>query len=208
MTRRVTRHDLVIRPIDAARSPIRHRDSPIFVAMKARATRLLAGLLVLDAAVLSGMRRLHAPALTRLMRGLTHLGDAASWFAIGGFLAAAGAGDAALRLGIAAALASLLAQALKRTWRRARPSDGIEGFRALVENPDAFSFPSGHTAAAVAVAVALAGQGHYLGALAFPLAGGIGVSRAYLGAHYPLDVAVGALLGVASGIATRLVVGF
>jgi undecaprenyl-diphosphatase len=53
------------------------------------------------------------------------------------------------------------------------------------------------------VALALVGQGQALAALTLVLAAGIGVSRIYLGAHYPLDVAAGALLGGACGWAAR-----
>ena len=76
--------------------------------------------------------------------------------------------------------------------------------RSLAADPDAFSFPSGHTTVAFAVAVALAGSGSGLGAVAAILAGGIAVSRVYLGAHYPLDVLAGIALGAASGWLARL----
>ena len=84
--------------------------------------------------------------------------------------------------------------------------DRMGGFAALIEIPDAFSFPSGHTAAAFAIAVALAGEGHGLGPLTLSLAGGIGLSRVYLGAHYPLDVAAGVGLGALCGLAARLLI--
>ena len=79
----------------------------------------------------------------------------------------------------------------------------MSGFRALVENPDLYSFPSGHTSAATAVAVAMAGYGS-LTMLLVALACGVGVSRVYLGAHYPADVVAGAVGGLAAGIATQL----
>src|SRR5207248_9729764 len=110
--------------------------------------------------------------LVRVMRGLTHLGNAESWFVIGFFLLACG-GQAAhygLLLGTGALLATLVSQTLKRACCRPRPSNKLPGFVAIVDNPDAFSFPSGHAAAAFPVAVALAGQGAGLGPLALVLA--------------------------------------
>jgi undecaprenyl-diphosphatase len=143
--------------------------------------------------------------LVRLMRSLTHLGDPTGWVAIGLFLGCAGPQGPrrALLLGAGSLLATLFSQLLKRWCRRPRPSARLVQFVALVDNPDAFSFPSGHTSAAFAVAVALAGQGGGLGLLSFCLACAIGFSRIYLGAHYPLDVMAGALLGCIAGGAAR-----
>ena len=95
---------------------------------------------------------------------------------------------------------------LKRTLNRARPTTAIEGFEALAENPDAFSFPSGHTAAAFGAAVALGGEAWCAGPLALLLATGIALSRVYLGAHYPLDVLVGGFLGAGAGAVARIAV--
>lgn len=163
-------------------------------------------LLSADQALLLSVRRLECAFMTRLMRTFTHLGDWASWVVIGLLLAAAG--GAGLRyctlLGFGATTAVTVSYFLKRLCCRTRPSTGIVGFAALAEIPDAFSFPSGHTAAAFGVAVALAGEGGGLAALTLLVACGIALSRVYLGAHYPLDVAAGVLVGAFSGLGARL----
>ncbi len=169
----------------------------------------LARLLGYDERLLLHFRRYHGPWLTRLARLLTAVGDARTWTALALALLATTRPSgihAGLRLACGCSLGALLAQVLKRTLNRARPSSAIEGFEALTENPDAFSFPSGHTAAAFGVAVALAGEPGYAGPLSFTLAGGIALSRVYLGAHYPLDVLAGIVLGSGAGLTARVLV--
>ncbi len=162
-----------------------------------------------DEALLLGFRRFHTPWRTAVARSLTAMGDGKTWTMVGvACLATCTSRGAhvALRVGAATGIATLLSQALKRSLTRPRPTAAIAGFEALAANPDRFSFPSGHTAAAVGVAVAFAGEPHGLGAGALLLSIGIGLSRIYLGAHYPLDVAAGAALGVFAGVAARLLV--
>jgi undecaprenyl-diphosphatase len=169
----------------------------------------LAGVLAYDELLLLAMRRLQGPWRTRVARFLTRAGDAGTWTAAGLVILASGrpgSTHVALRLGVGCSLAALAAQVLKRTLNRARPTSAIEGFEALADNPDAFSFPSGHTAAAFGVAVALVGEPRCAGPLSLLLATGIALSRVYLGAHYPLDVLVGGLLGAAAGSVARFVI--
>lgn len=169
-------------------------------------SKAFAKILHWDASLLLWIRRLERNWLTPVMRTVTRLGNAEMWFALGFTLVATGgaATDAGLRLGAAALLGTLFAQVLKRSCKRERPNLRIEGFTALSENPDHFSFPSGHTTTAVAVAVALIDQGALLGPLSMGFAGLIAVSRVYLGAHYPLDVGVGAFIGACTGMIVRI----
>lgn len=108
--------------------------------------------------------------------------------------------------GLVAWMASgALAQGAKHFWDRPRPM--LELFDAHAVDSPLFvhSFPSGHTATAFAVALAWAA---FLPKWRYPLiilAVGVGISRIYLGAHFPLDVTFGAFLGVLIGVAsTRL----
>src|SRR5512137_1959252 len=169
----------------------------------------LARLLAIDERLLVAARRLHGPWRTRLARALTRAGDTSSWTVVILVLLAAGAPFTFLgaRLAAATLLGTLLSQVLKRSLHRPRPTSAIVGFEALAENPDRFSFPSGHTTAAFAAAVALAGAPFGLGPLALVLAVGIGASRVYLGAHYPLDVGVGVVLGTMAGAVSRIALG-
>jgi undecaprenyl-diphosphatase len=136
------------------------------------------------------------------MRWITHLGGARVTLGIGLALAALGE----TRLGLAALVANagshLLVQLLKRAVARARPCDAMGRPLALVDLPDPHSFPSGHAAAATAVAMTIV-LAHPLAApLALPLAGVVAHSRVALRVHHVSDVVAGVALGTAGAIAT------
>ncbi len=139
------------------------------------------------------------------MRWITHLGDAWAtvgvslvlWL-VGGPLAAAG--RAAL---LANTLSHVAVQVIKRTVARRRPCDGYGVPLALVDVPDPFSFPSGHSAASTAVATSLSLGHPWLAPLALPLAALVCASRVRLGAHHLTDVVAGAALGLAGALVVR-----
>jgi undecaprenyl-diphosphatase len=96
-------------------------------------------------------------------------------------------------------LSHLLVQLVKRTVGRPRPSHGIAG-AALIVEPDRFSFPSGHAAAAMSVAFVYASAYPSLAVPLVALAAAVGVSRVFLGVHYPGDVLIGQLIAVLTGL--------
>jgi undecaprenyl-diphosphatase len=88
---------------------------------------------------------------------------------------------------------------IKAYFRRRRPF--VEIVRALVigKKPGSWSFPSGHTASSFASAWVLSTIWPRRSPVFLALASMVGVSRVYAGAHYPGDVASGALAGVILG---------
>ncbi|MEV2256226.1 phosphatase PAP2 family protein [Streptomyces sp. NPDC050147] len=71
------------------------------------------------------------------------------------------------------------------------------------DRPDSSSFPSGHTAAAVAFTAAVAPAWPLAGALCAVPAAMLAIERVQSGAHYPSDVAAGAAIGLASAWLTH-----
>lgn len=146
--------------------------------------------------------------ITALMRAATKLGDPVSITLITILIACFGRAwwPTALAFGASAAGGGVSAQLIKRLFGRRRPNVRIEGFVSIAGNPDKFSFPSGHTATAFAVAASMIGHPGGLGLVTVPLAVLIAISRVYLGAHYPFDVAAGVLVGGIVGTIVRTIV--
>lgn len=101
-------------------------------------------------------------------------------------------------LGTGAVITNVL---LKNLVARPRPYDVLEGLIPLVPRLSDYSFPSGHTCASFACALILyrmlpGKKGIIFLILAFL----IGLSRLYVGVHYPTDVLGGALVGILSSV--------
>jgi undecaprenyl-diphosphatase len=142
-----------------------------------------------------------------LMRVITHLGGATFSIALAILLMTMVSGGPLRRAGMvgafALALSHGLVQLVKRSVNRARPRMPV-GLESLVRAPDRFSFPSGHSAASLSVALPLAlALGGLVGLGIVVVALLVGFSRSYLGVHYPGDVLAGwllALVGVWAGV--------
>ena len=85
---------------------------------------------------------------------------------------------------------------------RERPWLVIENFVNLVPEKDPNSFPSGHTNAAFAfaIAVCMSAPKKWMKVTAVCMAAVMGLSRLYVGVHFPSDVLAGAVIGSLCGL--------
>lgn len=131
--------------------------------------------------------------LDATMRLVTRLGSAAPTVVLAAVMASSaspGLSGAGWRAVFALVASHALVQVVKRTIARPRPDLPLGV--ALAAVPDRFSFPSGHAAASLSVALGAAtALPDALAAVAITIAGVVGLSRCYLGVHYPGDVFAG-----------------
>jgi undecaprenyl-diphosphatase len=153
-----------------------------------------------DAAVRNGIHSFASPALTWFFRFVTEFGSEKFLVPFGAFvvwrLAAAGRRHAAMLFAVAAAGAEALDFLLKLLFHRARP----QVFFGLTA-PGTYSFPSGHSMLSacffgVLAALTTMRMASYARKLSVWAAAAIatlliGLSRVYLGVHYPSDVLAG-----------------
>jgi membrane-associated phospholipid phosphatase len=144
-----------------------------------------------------------SPALDRALIATTRAANYSRlWLAVAGGLAVLGgrrgrraAGRGLIAIAIAATAANGPAKLLVR---RRRPSSRRRP--TLIRTPRSTSFPSGHTAAAVAFAAGASAELPVLAPVLVPLAGAVAYSRVHTGVHYPSDVAAGVAIGIGSGL--------
>lgn len=101
-------------------------------------------------------------------------------------------------------LSQIVVQSLKLILSRQRPYKIIEQLHTFGINLKDYSFPSGHTTASFSIATVLALNIPAISPLTFFIATIIGISRIYLGVHYPTDVAAGIILGVGSSLLVHI----
>lgn len=151
----------------------------------------------------------HSPALDETLPRLSRAANKSGlWVAIAGLLGLLGgrfgrraAARGLLSIAITSPIANLFGKLLTR---RPRPLiDDVPLARRLARLPKSSSFPSGHSASAVAFATGASVELPYLVAPLAPLSAAVAYSRIYTGVHYPSDVVAGAALGASVALATR-----
>lgn len=129
------------------------------------------------------------------------LGDGPLWLAaMVPALLLAGPG-APLRIAASLLTGGVIYRLAKQHTARPRPHVTCPDIRLLAVPLDRYSFPSGHTLHAFSSAVVIGDALPHARYVLWPLAALIGVSRVVLGLHYPSDVAAGAAVGLAVGLA-------
>lgn len=104
------------------------------------------------------------------------------------------------KMALLAAISLLLGwscnELIKHLAVRTRPYDAITTLQRLVPKPSGYSFPSGHTCVAFSTAMIYFRMlPKKEGSIFLILAILIGLSRLYVGVHYPTDVLVGCIVG-------------
>ena len=105
----------------------------------------------------------------------------------------------------------LMIEIIKLYIRRVRPYIKLKKIRIVGAKARGRSFPSGHTGQAFFLASLLVHYYHvnvYLWILLYATALLVGITRIYVGMHYPRDVLAGAILGTAWGIIGVMVNGY
>jgi membrane-associated phospholipid phosphatase len=153
--------------------------------------------------VLFNLRGRHPRWLDRFMVGFTQIGNGAAGLLLCALLYFNGLRALALQLLVGILTLWLVVELVKALVERSRPHLSLSDIRILGWRERGLSFPSGHTAQTFFMATLLAQYLHLaplISGMIYGAAALVGFTRIYVGAHYPRDVAAGAMLGSVWGI--------
>lgn len=145
------------------------------------------------------------------MLGFTQIGSAIAALAIGLTLFLTGNHLVAYEFILGSITLWLVVELVKALVRRSRPIFRVTQARIVGLRAIGRSFPSGHTSQAFFTATLIAPYFHasaWVVFLLYAMALFVGITRMYVGAHYPRDVLAGAILGSAWGLLGALVNGY
>lgn len=160
--------------------------------------------------ILYFLQELHSPLFDRIMVGISFLGNVGwIWIVLTVLFLCF---PRYRRCGIVTALALILDFlicniGIKNLVARPRPCWLDPSVDLLIPVPKDFSFPSGHSAAAFAVAIVVLLYHRKEGAAILALAVMIAFSRLYLFVHFPTDVLGGCLVGSVCGVIAFMLAG-
>ena len=159
--------------------------------------------------ILHWFESLHNPFLNPIMYGITMLGEKGIFLILVALAALTVLPKKYRKVGLTMVFALIISLimcngVMKNAFARVRPFNVDTSFESLYNifaTIDDWSFPSGHTSAAFAAALAIFMWYKKEGGFAIVIAALIAISRLYLTVHYPTDVLAGALVGTFSALA-------
>lgn len=149
--------------------------------------------------------------LDRLMLGFTQIGNGIFTAAIALVLFLVSDRLLAYELMLGTLSLWLVVEAVKYLVHRSRPFIRLTQARIVGHRVVGRSFPSGHTSQVFFMATLIAEHFHsgvWVMLLLYTIALLVGITRMYIGAHYPRDVLAGAILGTAWGLVGVIIDGY
>lgn len=159
---------------------------------------------------------LHNPILNPIMYGITLLGDKGIIWIVIALAMLLVLPKRYKKIGLTVAIALILSLIMcngimKNLWQRVRPFNvdtTFENLYGVFGRIHDWSFPSGHTSASFAAAIAILMWSKKDGAIAIVIASLISFSRLYLTVHYPTDVLTSLIFGSLYGLLSYIFVKF
>ncbi len=149
--------------------------------------------------------------LDRIMLGFTQVGNGFATLGFAVILLLARERILAYELILGTLTLWLTVVLVKAIVRRSRPYISLTQARIVGYRARGRSFPSGHTSQSFFIATLMAQHFHaslWVAFLLYAIALLVGLTRMYVGAHYPRDVMAGSILGSAWGLLGAIVEGF